>query len=105
MHLKLSNLPMQGSAADLAKAAMIGIHTRLADRLAAIGYGGSIGGVPAARLVLQIHDEFLLEVAGGLAFDQCESTNVLQEDWQAQSACMRAEVPSNSVLIWPFKCL
>lgn len=44
----------QGSAADLAKAAMVGIHGALARELPPGG----------ARLVLQIHDEFLLEVAG-----------------------------------------
>ncbi len=47
--------PWQGSAADLAKAAMVRIHGRLGRELAP----------GAARLVLQIHDEFLLEVAGG----------------------------------------
>ena len=53
--------PLQGSAADLAKAAMIAIHTALARQLPP----GS------ARLVLQIHDEFLLEVAGGCCVDCC----------------------------------
>lgn len=46
----------QGSAADLAKAAMVAIHARLAAELPP--------GV--ARLVLQIHDEFLLEARGAL---------------------------------------
>ncbi|PRW44411.1 helicase and polymerase-containing TEBICHI isoform X1 [Chlorella sorokiniana] len=50
---KAKNTVAQGSAADLAKAAMIAIHTALARQLPP----GS------ARLVLQIHDEFLLEVA------------------------------------------
>jgi hypothetical protein len=47
---------------------MIAIHTQLAARLPA---GGGGGGGPAARLVLQIHDEFLLEVPGGLAPCAC----------------------------------
>ena len=49
-----ARLPSQGSAADLAKAAMVAIHARLAAELP----------LGAARLVLQIHDEFLLEVGG-----------------------------------------
>ena len=41
---------MQGSAADIIKAAMVAIHRRLRDE------------GRAARLVLQVHDELLLEV-------------------------------------------
>ncbi|MGI8606301.1 MAG: DNA polymerase [Gaiellaceae bacterium] len=44
------NSVMQGTAADVIKAAMVSIHRRLRDE------GRS------ARLVLQVHDEFLLEV-------------------------------------------
>jgi DNA polymerase-1 len=44
------NFPMQGSNADIIKVAMIRIHRRLRDE----GRG--------ARLVLQVHDELLLEV-------------------------------------------
>jgi DNA polymerase I len=43
------NMPIQGTAADIVKIAMI----RLADRLAADGF--------AARMLLQVHDELLLE--------------------------------------------
>lgn len=50
------NTVCQGSAADLAKAAMVAIHARLA---AELPRGG-------AQLVLQIHDEFLLEVEAEL---------------------------------------
>ncbi|KAL4428417.1 hypothetical protein ABPG75_002506 [Micractinium tetrahymenae] len=49
------NTVCQGSAADLAKAAMVRIHSRLARELPQ----------GAARLTLQIHDEVLLEVAEG----------------------------------------
>ena len=47
------NFPMQGSNADIIKVAMIRIHDRLRDE----GRG--------ARLVLQVHDELLLEVPDG----------------------------------------
>ncbi len=43
------NMPIQGTAADIVKIAMI----RLAERLAAEGFG--------ARMLLQVHDELLLE--------------------------------------------
>ena len=45
------NAPMQGTAADIIKRAMIRVHGWLAD-----------GSVPA-RLVMQVHDELVLEVA------------------------------------------
>ncbi|MBI4700218.1 MAG: DNA polymerase I [Deltaproteobacteria bacterium] len=44
------NTPVQGSAADLIKKAMIGIDARLRD------------GYPGQHLLLQVHDELLLEV-------------------------------------------
>jgi DNA polymerase-1 len=44
------NTPIQGSAADLIKLAMVRLHTTLAEQR-----------VPA-RIVLQVHDELLLEV-------------------------------------------
>ena len=44
------NTPIQGSAADLIKLAMVRLHAKLAERQ-----------VPA-RIVLQVHDELLLEV-------------------------------------------
>ena len=48
-----TNSPLQGSAADLIKVAMIRIH-------AALGAGGL-----GARLLLQVHDELILEVPDG----------------------------------------
>src|SRR5690606_19982884 len=44
------NSPIEGSAADLLKQAMLGVHRRLRE-----------GGLEA-RLLLQVHDELLLEV-------------------------------------------
>jgi DNA polymerase-1 len=44
------NTPIQGSAADLIKLAMVRLHTTLAEQRA------------PARIVLQVHDELLLEV-------------------------------------------
>ncbi len=43
------NAPMQGTAADIIKRAMIDVHRWLA-------------GVPGARLLMQVHDELVLEV-------------------------------------------
>ncbi len=47
------NAPLQGSAADLIKMAMIRLHTRLRQ------------GALQSRMVLQVHDELVLEVAEG----------------------------------------
>jgi DNA polymerase-1 len=47
------NAPIQGSAADIIKVAMLGVHRGLADK-----------GL-RSRLLLQVHDELVLEIAGG----------------------------------------
>ncbi|PRX46704.1 DNA polymerase I [Prauserella shujinwangii] len=47
------NAPIQGSAADIIKVAMIGVHRALSE--------SSLG----SRLLLQVHDELVLEIADG----------------------------------------
>ncbi len=42
------NMPIQGTAADIMKLAMVRVHDRL-------------GGGPEARLMLQVHDELIVE--------------------------------------------
>ncbi len=58
------NTPIQGSAADLIKLAMIAVHKRLKAEM------------PAVRMLLQIHDELLFEVPEG----QEEQTAVLVKE-------------------------
>ena len=47
------NAPIQGSAADIIKVAMLGVHHSLRD-----------AGL-RSRMLLQVHDELVLEVASG----------------------------------------
>lgn len=54
------NTTVQGSAADIVKLAMLGVHRRLSAEL------------PEAHLVLSVHDELLVECPPGHA-DKCES--------------------------------
>jgi DNA polymerase-1 len=51
------NAPMQGTAADIIKRAMIGVAAWLADR------------EPRARLIMQVHDELVVEVPEARAED------------------------------------
>jgi DNA polymerase-1 len=53
------NAPMQGTAADIIKRAMIDIDAWLA------GQGGAEGGRPPALMVLQVHDELVFEADAG----------------------------------------
>jgi DNA polymerase I len=50
------NLPIQGSAADILKRAMIDVHAALASH-------------PEARMILTVHDELLFEVPANEADD------------------------------------
>jgi DNA polymerase-1 len=47
------NAPIQGSAADIIKVAMLGVHAALAKESL------------RSRLLLQVHDELVLEIAPG----------------------------------------
>ena len=48
------NLPIQGTAADIMKRAMIDAHARLPE-------------IPGAHLILTVHDELVVEVPEGRA--------------------------------------
>jgi DNA polymerase-1 len=69
------NAPIQGSAADIIKLAMLRVHGELADQ-----------GL-ASRLLLQVHDELVLEVAPG------ERDRVEQLVRQAMGSAVELSVP------------
>jgi DNA polymerase-1 len=52
------NMPIQGTAADILKLAMIDLHGRLGARAAA---RPTTAGAPAPRMILTVHDELVLE--------------------------------------------
>jgi DNA polymerase-1 len=61
------NTTIQGAAADIMKKAMIGVHKRTMD------YG------PEMRMILQVHDELILEVKDGLGE---EASQLLREEME-----------------------
>ena len=61
------NSPIQGTAADIIKIAMIRVHDRLAEE-----------GL-ASKLILQVHDELLVETA---ASEQEQVAAILSEEMQ-----------------------
>jgi DNA polymerase-1 len=65
------NLPIQGSAADILKRAMIDVHAALAAR-------------PDARMILTVHDELVFEVPK----DQAEDTAALVRDKMQGAAAL-----------------
>lgn len=69
------NAPMQGTAADIIKTAMIDVHEWLA------------GGGADARLIMQVHDELVLEVA------ESEAEAVREEVAARMSAAAELAVP------------
>lgn len=70
------NSPLQGSAADLIKIAMRNIHRQLADE-----------GL-AARLILQVHDELVLEVPEG----EVDRVSVLVREAMESAADLRVPI-------------
>jgi DNA polymerase-1 len=79
------NTPVQGSAADMIKVAMITIHRRLAE-----------GGF-RARMIMQVHDEIVLEVPD----DELETVRVLTRE--AMESALPLAVPVR-VDMWAGKC-
>ena len=69
------NTPIQGSAADIIKVAMIGVHRRLREE-----------GM-RSRLLLQVHDELVLEVEG----EEAEAVEALVRE--EMEGAFRLEVP------------
>ncbi|HUG40247.1 MAG TPA: DNA polymerase I [Longimicrobiales bacterium] len=57
-----TNAPVQGSAADIIKIAMVRIHRALRQRRSGSGGEGAGRGVAGTRMLLQVHDELLFEV-------------------------------------------
>jgi DNA polymerase I len=65
-----TNMPIQGTAADIMKRAMIAVHAALADR-------------DDARMILTVHDELLFEVRADRADDVAA---IVRENMQAAAA-------------------
>ena len=61
------NMPIQGTAADIIKIAMIRVYSRLQKEL------------PDARLIMQVHDELMLEVPEG---DAEKAAAILREEME-----------------------
>ncbi|MGA2412077.1 MAG: DNA polymerase, partial [Candidatus Binataceae bacterium] len=61
------NTPIQGSAADLIKLAMVRMHTAIGERKL------------AAQMLLQVHDELLLESETGALAETCTAVRDAME--------------------------
>ena len=76
------NMPIQGTAADIMKLAMVAVHQRLKTEY------------PEARLVLQVHDELIVECPAG----QAEAVAKVLEEEMEQVA--RLSVPLTAEAHW-----
>ena len=74
------NMPVQGSAADIIKLAMVRVWERLKDEM------------PEARLILQVHDELLIEAPEALAQRAGELLKGVMESVASLSVPLVAEV-------------
>ena len=81
------NAPIQGSAADIIKVAMLGVHAALPTRAL------------RSRLLLQVHDELVLEVAAGRA--RCRRGGRPARRWARPTrSTSRSTCPSGSGVNW-----
>jgi DNA polymerase-1 len=78
------NAPVQGTAADLMKLAMIRLHQELAKR-----------GVPA-RLLLQVHDELILEVESKAAKEAAALAKSIMESVAELRVPLRVDIGTGS---------
>ena len=76
------NMPIQGTAADIMKLAMVAVHKRLEAEF------------PEARLVLQVHDELIVECPA----EQAEAVAKLLEEEMEQVVCL--PVPLTAEAHW-----
>ena len=74
------NMPVQGSAADIIKLAMVRVWERLKEEM------------PEARLILQVHDELLIEAPEALAGRAAELLKEVMESVAGLSVPLVAEV-------------
>lgn len=76
------NSPIQGTAADIIKLAMIGVHRKLSE-----------SGLDA-KLILQVHDELLLEVRT----DQAEEAMALLKDQMEHAVTLSVPLDVGSAM-------
>ncbi len=80
------NSPIQGTAADIIKLAMVRVHDRL------------LGEGLRSRLILQVHDELLIETA---VEEQSQVETILKEEMeQAANMAVRLEIDMNEGANW-----
>ncbi len=72
------NSPIQGSAADLIKVAMINVHKRLRDEL------------PNTKMILQVHDELIFETPDQ---DLEQAKQLVKQEMEATGAALGLSVP------------
>jgi DNA polymerase I len=74
------NSPIQGTAADIVKMAMVNLHRRLAKER------------PGARILLQVHDEIILEVPEDEAADTARIVKEVMETVTSHDIPLRVQV-------------